>query len=182
MDIQITTFKGCYLITPKVFFDERGFLIEAYSKAKLKEAGINVEFPYSIESQSKKNVIRGLHFQWDPPVGKFIRVISGSIFFVAADIRKKSETFSKWQGFKLSAENKKAVYIEPGFAAGFCAMQDRTYVQYHYTAPHNPAGESNILWSDSDLKIKWPIKNPILSERDKNAGTLSDFFKLKIAL
>jgi len=180
MDIQASPLKGCWVIQPKVFLDDRGFLIEVYSKQKMAEAGINVDFPYSIESRSKKNVVRGLHFQWgttaSAPVGKMIRVILGSAFVVAADIRKKSDTFGKWFGLELSAENKKVIYIEPGFAAGFAALEDETYLQYHYTAPHNPNGESNILWNDPDLKIKWPAgvaQAPILSERDKNAKTLA---------
>ena len=175
MEVEETNLKGFYIITPKVFSDGRGFLIEVYSKEKLKAGGINVDFPYSIESESQKNVVRGLHFQWDPPVGKYIRVIKGKVFFAAADIRKKSATFGKWASTELSGENKKAVYIEPGFAAGFCALEEGSQVQYHYTAPHNPNGESNILWSDIDLAISWPVGEPILSDRDKSAQTLANW-------
>lgn len=168
-------FKGVHILQPAIYFDERGFLMEVYNKNSLRDIGISVDFPYSIISESKKDVIRGLHFQWEPPLGKFIQVLRGGVYFVAVDIRKRSATFGKWFGMNLNDQNNTQMYIEPGFAAGFAVLSNDTRIQYHYSVIYNPKGESNIAWNDPDIGIKWPILNPILSDRDKNAGSFKQW-------
>lgn len=177
MKIEKTKFDGLYVITPVILKDNRGFFAEIYRKDRLKEAGIDINFVQDNQSQSKKNIIRGLHFQWDPPLGKLMRVIKGEVFMVVADIRKKSKTFSQWFGLKISEKNMKQVYAPFGFATGFCVLSDLADVQYKYTDFYNSQGEANILWNDPDLKIKWPVRKPILSDRDRNALTFNSWLK-----
>lgn len=174
---QNNKIKDLYIISPEVFNDVRGFFMEVCRQDKLREAGIDANFVQFNQSQSKKGVVRGLHFQWDQPLGKLIRVTKGSAYVVAADIRKKSDTFKQWVGMELSEENKKLLYVPAGFAAGFCALSDLTDVQYSYTVLYNSKGESNIIWNDPDIGIDWPIKDPILSDRDKNAQTLKQWIE-----
>ncbi|TSC96827.1 MAG: dTDP-4-dehydrorhamnose 3,5-epimerase [Parcubacteria group bacterium Athens0714_26] len=175
MKIEKTDINDLYIITPEVFRDNRGFFIEVCRKDKFKEAGIDVDFVQFNQSQSKKGVVRGLHFQWDKPLGKLIRVTKGNAFVVVVDIRKKSDTFKQWFGLELSEDNKKLLYAPSGFAAGFCALSDLVDVQYGYTALYNSKAESNIIWNDLDIGIEWPIKNPIISDRDKNAQTFQNW-------
>jgi len=173
--IEENKIKGLYIITPTIHSDDRGFLMEVFHEGKFKEAGIEVKFVQDNQSQSQKNVVRELHFQWDKPLGKLFRVIRGSAFMVAVDIRKNSETLGQWFGEEFNEENKKIIFAPPGFATGFCALEDKTDIQYKYTALYNPDGESNILWNDKRIGIKWPIENPILSERDSAAQTLDEW-------
>ncbi len=124
-----------------------------------------------------KSVVRGLHFQWDPPLAKLIRVSWGLIFAVAVDIRKKSPALGKWMGIELSAEERKEMYVPPGFASGFCSLSDPAQVEYLYTAPYNPKGESSIIWNDPEIGIRWPVKNPVLSPRDASGQTFQEWLK-----
>ena len=179
MDINIekTEIKDLYVITPSVFEDDRGFFIEVYRKDKFKGLGIDAEFVQDNHSRSAKNVLRGLHFQWEPPMGKLMRVTLGSAFLVAVDIRKNSPTFGKWFGIEVSAENKKQVYAPGGFARGFCVLSDVAEIQYKCTGVYNKNAESGIRWDDPAIGIKWPISNPILSEKDSKAQLLSEWAK-----
>ncbi len=155
------------LITPEVFQDKRGFFLETYKESDFAKNGIKEKFVQENHSKSKKGVLRGLHFQKPPfSQGKLVRVIRGEIFDVAVDIRKNSKTYGKWVGIKLSEKNKKMLYIPPGFAHGFCVLSDFAEVIYKCTKPYSPKHESGILWNDKTLKIKWPIKKPILSKKD----------------
>ena len=116
-----------------------------------------------------------MHFQWDPPMGKLIRVTQGNAFIAFVDIRKNSPTVGKWFGLELSAQNKKQVWLPPGFANGFCALSDIVEVQYKCTGVYNKACEGSILWNDPDIGITWPITNPILSQKDAHGQRLSEW-------
>ncbi len=175
MKIEKTGIADLFVITPDVLGDERGFFTEVWRKDKFKEAGIDADFVQQNHSGSAKNVLRGLHFQWEPPMGKLMRVTYGSAFLVAVDIRKKSSTFGKWFGIEASKENRIQVYAPAGFARGFCVLSDAAEIQYLCTGIYNKQCESGILWNDPKMGIKWPVQNPTLSEKDKNAQTLADW-------
>lgn len=175
MRIEKTDFEGLYVITPDVFYDERGFFAEIYKKEKFEASGMDLNLVQENYSRSKKGVVRGLHFQWDPPMGKLMRVSYGKAFLVAVDLRKKSTTFGRWFGLEASEDDKKQLYAPASFARGFCALSDVADVQYLCTAVYNPKGESGILWNDPGIGITWPVDDPILSEKDKNAETLEEW-------
>lgn len=175
MQIETGPLKDLFIITPKVLGDERGFFMEIFKKSILADAGITETFVQDNHSRSSKNIIRGLHFQWEPPMGKLMRVTRGSAFLVAVDIRKNSPTLGQWFGLEVSEENKKQVYAPAGFARGFCSLSDITEVQYKCTGEYNGKAESGILWNDPAIGIKWPVENPILSEKDQNAQTLEQW-------
>lgn len=175
MEVQPTSLDGLKIISPTVHGDSRGFFMEAFNKNALAAAGIDIDVLQHNQSRSAKDVVRGLHFQWDKPLGKLIRVVRGSAFTVAVDIRKNSKTRGKWEAVELSEENKKLVWAPFGFATGFASLEDITEVEYYYTAFYNQAGESNIIWNDSDIGITWPVENPILSARDAGAQTFSQW-------
>lgn len=156
------------LIEPKVFEDERGFFFESYNHQKFTEqVGDNINFVQDNHSLSKKNVLRGLHYQLIKPQGKLVRVVAGSIFDIAVDIRKSSSSFGKWLGYELSAENKHQLWIPPGFAHGFLVLSEVAEVLYKTTDYYFPQGDRTILWNDPDLAIEWPLTaSPILSNKD----------------
>jgi dTDP-4-dehydrorhamnose 3,5-epimerase len=163
------------VIAPQVFGDHRGFFMEAYRKDMFADMGIPYEFLQDNHSRSAKGVIRGLHFQWDPPMAKLMRVTLGAVFLVAVDIRRGSPTLGQWFGLEVSAENKRQVWAPPGFARGFCVLSDVAELQYKCTAIYNPPCEGSILWRDPDIGIRWPIENPTLSEKDAQAQTLQQW-------
>jgi len=175
MNIESGSLPGMFIFTPQVRGDDRGFFMETYKKSIFKEIGITEEFVQDNHSRSAKNIVRGLHFQWEPPMGKLMRVTVGSAFLVAVDIRKGSPTLGQWFGLEVSAENKKQVYAPAGFARGFCSLQDDTEVQYKCTGEYNQDAEAGILWNDPEIGIIWPIEQPILSPRDQDAQTLKDW-------
>ncbi|HYE23345.1 MAG TPA: dTDP-4-dehydrorhamnose 3,5-epimerase [Candidatus Paceibacterota bacterium] len=175
MNITPLALQDVIRIEPVVHGDTRGFFMEAVNIEVLREHGIDFTIAQHNQSRSQKGVVRGLHFQWDKPLGKIIRVIHGRAFVVAVDIRKNSKTYGKWVGEELSDENKTILYVPFGFASGFYAYADDTELEYYYSALYNPDGESNILWNDERIGIEWPDKNPILSERDKNARKLTQW-------
>lgn len=163
------------LIEPKVFRDNRGFFMETYKYSEFKKNGIPYEFVQDNHSKSKKGVLRGLHYQLKPmEQGKLIRCIKGRIWDVAVDIRKGSPWYGKWVAVELSEENKLMLWIPPGFAHGFVALEDDTEVVYKVTKEYSPELERGIIWNDPYIGIKWPIENPILSEKDKNLPLLKD--------
>ncbi len=168
MQIEPLKIPGLFLMTPKRHDDARGFFMEVYRHDVLKAAGVyDGIFVQQNHSYSKKGVLRGLHTQWDPPLGKLIRIINGAAFVVAVDIRKDSKTCGEWFGMELSAENQKQLFVPSGFASGFCVTLDVAEVEYHYTAYYNPNGEGCIRYDDPSIGIDWPVTNPIVSERDK---------------
>jgi len=163
------------VLASEVFEDERGFFMEVYRADQYKALGLPAEFVQDNHSRSKRGVLRGLHFQWDPPMGKLMRVTYGSAFLVAVDIRKGSPTLGRWFGVEISAKDKKQVWAPAGFARGFCAVSDFAEVQYKCTGVYNPKGESGILWNDPKIGIHWPVKEPELSGKDRQAQTLDEW-------
>lgn len=174
MKIVSTNIPGVLQIEPKVFGDSRGFFIETYSEKYYKENGILDTFVQDNHSRSGKFVLRGLHYQLNNPQGKLVRVVRGAVFDVALDIRLGSATFGKAAWTILSDENKFQFYIPPGFAHGFCVLSDFVDFEYKCSDYYYPEDEGTILWNDPELKIPWPIENPIISDKDKNAYFLRD--------
>ena len=162
------------LIEPKVFGDERGFFFESFNQNAFAAAtGLSVDFVQDNNSRSAKNVLRGLHYQLPPKAqGKLVRAVFGEVFDVVVDIRKTSPTFGQWVGERLSAENKRQMWIPPGFAHGFLVLSETAEFLYKTTDYYAPAFERSILWKDPDLSIEWPIEGiPSLSEKDAKADT-----------
>jgi dTDP-4-dehydrorhamnose 3,5-epimerase len=155
------------LIEPRVFEDDRGFFMETYKMADFVAAGIKEEFVQENHSRSAKRVLRGLHYQ-NPPLAqaKLVRVVRGEIFDVAVDIRRGSPTWGKWVSVILSEEDKHILYVPEGFGHGFCVLSEMAEVVYKTTNVYSPECEAGIIWSDADLNIEWPVKEPILSEKD----------------
>jgi len=178
MKIINTKIEGVKIIEPKVFGDERGFFLETYERKRYTELlGINLDFVQDNHSRSQKNVLRGLHFQRQKPQGKLVRVVSGTVFDVAVDIRPDSPTFGCWEGVVLSEENKKQFWIPPGLAHGFVVLSDSADFEYKCTDYYNPQLEACLIWNDKSVGIQWPIENPILSEKDKNGLSLVNLYK-----
>lgn len=177
MKIIESSLHGLYIIQEEPHQDTRGFLTEMYRKDLFAQSGIDVSFIQENRSRSKKNVIRGLHFQWQPKLGKLIRVSRGKAFLVAADIKKTSPTFGTWFGSEMGEDSFTQMYASPGLATGFCALTEFVDIQYEYTAYYNSGGESNILWNDVTFNIAWPISHPILSDRDEHAETLQEWMR-----
>jgi dTDP-4-dehydrorhamnose 3,5-epimerase len=166
-----TKLAGCVIIEPKVFGDERGFFLETFQAYRYTEkAGINLPFVQDNYSRSSKGVLRGLHFQRKKPQGKLVRVVRGSVFDVAIDIRRNSETLGKWEAVVLSEENKRQFWVPPGFAHGFLVLTDEADFEYKCTDYYDPTDEGSIIWNDPDINIKWPEGISIkLSEKDAKA-------------
>jgi dTDP-4-dehydrorhamnose 3,5-epimerase len=175
MQLQIESkhLNGLVVIQPEVYQDERGFFMEAYRSDQFQELGLPINFAQDNHSRSAKNVLRGLHFQWDPPMGKLMRVTFGNAFLVAVDIRKNSPTLGNWYGREVTADNKLEIYAPAGFARGFCVLSDFAEIQYKCTGIYSNKAESGILWNDPKIGIEWPVKNPVLSKKDEIAQTLS---------
>ena len=163
------------VLSPELFEDERGFFLEAFRADQLERLGLPGPFVQENHSGSRRGVVRGLHLQWDPPMGKLMRVTRGSAFCVAVDVRPGSPTVGRWFGIELSADNRLQVWAPAGFARGFCALDEWTEVQYRCTATYNAAGESVILWSDPAIGIDWPVRRPILSAKDRQGRTLAEW-------
>lgn len=163
------------LIEPKVFEDGRGFFMETYKMPDFATAGIKGNFVQENHSRSGKGVLRGLHYQ-NPPFaqGKLVRVVRGEIFDVVVDIRKGSPTWGKWVGVILSEEDKNIVYVPQAFAHGFCVLSEIAEVIYKTTNVYSPESEAGIIWNDADLNIEWPVKEPILSEKDEKLPALKN--------
>src|SRR5256714_4137725 len=177
MAIQVESrqLRDVLVLVPKVFEDERGFFLESFRADQFRELGLPTEFPQDNHSRSRKGVIRGLHFQWDPPMGKLMRVTRGAAFLIAVDIRKGSPTLGKWVGIEASADNRRCVWAPAGFARGFCALSDMAEIQYKCTGIYNSKAESGIRWNDPAIAIKWPLTDVFVSEKDANARTLAEW-------
>jgi dTDP-4-dehydrorhamnose 3,5-epimerase len=173
--VDKTPIRDAVVITPSVFEDARGFFTEVYRADQFKELGLPEVFGQWNHSRSARNVVRGLHFQYDPPMAKLMRVTLGEAFVVAVDIRKGSPTLGQHFGMIASAENKKMVYAPAGFARGFCVLSDHAELQYLCTGVYTSKTESGIRWNDPALAIPWPVTNPILSAKDKKAQTLAEW-------
>ncbi len=160
------------VIVPKVLGDDRGFFMETYRSDNFRDLGLPTEWVQDNHSRSAKGVLRGLHFQWEPPMSKLMRVTRGAAFLVAVDIRKGSPTLGQWFGMEASAENKKQVYAPYGFARGFCALTGECEVQYKCTGIYNSGAESGIYYKDPEIGIEWPIEDVIVSDKDAKAQSL----------
>ena len=167
-----TNFKDLLIIKSKTYKDKRGFFRELF-----KENLIKKKFPFQVMSFSKKNVLRGLHLQTKKSQGKFITVIKGKIYDTVVDLRKNSRTFGKKFSIILSDKNAKSLFIPPGFAHGFCALDQENYIVYSCTNYRNKKSEIGIKYNDHNLKIKWPVKKPIVSVKDRNNLSYKDFIK-----
>ncbi len=148
--------EGLCVITPTVHGDERGYFMETYNESDMKEAGLDLVFVQDNQSSSSKGVLRGLHYQKNYPQGKLVRVIRGSVFDVAVDLRKGSKTFGKWYGIILSEENKKQFYIPKGFAHGYLVLSEWAEFCYKCTDFYHPGDDGGLTWNDPDIGIKWP--------------------------
>jgi dTDP-4-dehydrorhamnose 3,5-epimerase len=177
MDIKIESrsLRDVVVVVPDVFRDERGFFMETFRADQFKAHGLPTQYVQDNHSKSVKGVVRGLHFQWDPPMGKLMRVTQGSAFLVAVDIRKGSPTLGKWIGVEASAENRRQVWAPAGFARGFCVLSETAEIQYKCTGIYSNMAESGIRWDDPEIGIEWPIKDVQLSEKDRKAQTLAQW-------
>lgn len=158
------------LVEPEVFYDDRGFFMETRQADKFAGAGIEADFVQDNHSLSARGTLRGIHYQIRQPQGKLIRVINGEVFDVAVDLRKCSPTFGKWVGQFLSAENKKIIWVPPGFGHGFYVVSKQAELLYTCTDYYAPGFERAIIWNDPDLAIDWPLLNgepPLVSEKDR---------------
>jgi dTDP-4-dehydrorhamnose 3,5-epimerase len=163
-----TTLQDVVIVEPKVFGDERGFFLEVYNQATFAKLGLPTEFVQDNHSGSQKGVLRGLHYQIQQPQGKLVRALRGAIFDVAVDLRRGSKQFGKWVGVELSAENKRQLWVPPGFAHGFLTLTEFVEVSYKVTQLYAPEHERSLLWNDPALGIDWPLEGePILSAKDR---------------
>lgn len=179
--VEHTPLEDVLVVSQEVFEDARGFFLEVYRRDLFEQAGLPGEFVQLNHSRSAQGVLRGLHFQWEPPMGKLMRVTYGTAFLVAVDIRKGSPSLGKWFGISLSENSGKQLWAPAGFARGFCALSDAAEIQYLCTGIYNSKGESGIRWNDPEIGIPWPVPNPILSEKDLKAQTLSQWLESKQA-
>ncbi|HTP45898.1 MAG TPA: dTDP-4-dehydrorhamnose 3,5-epimerase [Casimicrobiaceae bacterium] len=160
MRVVPTTLPDVLLIEPSVFGDQRGFFFESWNRRAFGEAGVEAEFVQDNHSRSVHNVLRGLHYQIEHAQGKLVRVCAGTVFDVAIDIRRSSPTFGRWVGMELSAENRRMLWIPPGFAHGFLVMSDSAEFLYKTTDYWYPEHERTLLWNDPALAIEWPLDGP----------------------
>jgi len=174
MRIESTTLPGVVLIETAAYCDDRGYFLETWNQSRYADAGLSVDFAQDNLSYSRKGVIRGLHLQEPHPQGKLIHVLQGTIFDVAVDVRVGSPTFLQWVGVTLSAENRRQVFVPPGFAHGFSVMSDDALVVYKCTEVYRPLCELSVLWNDPKLAIRWPIAEPILSDKDRAAPRIEE--------
>jgi dTDP-4-dehydrorhamnose 3,5-epimerase len=177
MQIRIESrhLEDVVVIVPDIFQDDRGFFTETFRADQFEALGLPTQFVQDNHSRSTKGVVRGLHFQWEPPMGKLMRVTAGAAFLVAVDIRKGSPNLGKCVGVEASAENRRCVWAPAGFARGFCALSDSTEIQYKCTGIYNNKAESAIQWNDPQIGIKWPLTDVVVSEKDRKARPLQEW-------
>ncbi len=175
--------EGLCVIEPKVFGDDRGYFMETYNENDMKAAGLDYKFVQDNQSASKKGVLRGLHFQLEYPQDKLVRVVSGSVYDVAVDLRPGSKTFGKWAGVELTAENKKQFMIPKNFAHGFLVLSDHAEFCYKVTDFYHPNDEGGLMWNDPDIGVEWPLpegmtaEDLILSDKDKVNWSYKEFLE-----
>jgi dTDP-4-dehydrorhamnose 3,5-epimerase len=177
MELEPTEIPDVILIRPKVFGDARGFFLESWEEKKFAAAGLDMKFVQDNHSRSARNILRGLHYQVQQPQGKLVRVVTGTVFDVAVDIRRSSPTFGRWVGAILSDENHHMLWVPPGFAHGFLVLSESADFLYRCTDFWAPAHERAIQWNDPDLKIAWPLPEgvqPLLSGKDAQAKRFRD--------
>jgi dTDP-4-dehydrorhamnose 3,5-epimerase len=176
MNILPTAIPEVIIIEPSVFSDDRGFNMETYQKRNFEAAGLPTEYAQDNHSGSRKGVLRGIHYQIQQPQGKLVRAVVGEVYDVAVDLRRSSATFGKWTGVLLSAENKRILWVPPGFGHGFYVLSDWAEFVYKVTDFYAPAWERTILWNDPQMRIEWPLLEgliPIVSAKDAAGLPLS---------
>ncbi len=174
MKFTPTALPEVVLVDPDVHRDDRGFFLEVFHGRKYADGGIDVAFVQDNHSRSVRGILRGLHGQIRQPQGKLVRAIEGEIFDVAVDARVGSPSFGRWVGVVLSGENFKQLYVPPGFLHGFCVLSERADVEYKCTDFYNPTDEISVRWDDPAIGIEWPLTDPILSAKDRDAPLLSE--------
>jgi len=173
MKVTETKLPGVVVIEPDVYGDERGFFLETWSAKRYAEAGLPADFVQDNMSFSTRGILRGLHLQHPHGQGKLVHVIQGEVFDVAVDVRVGSPTFGHWAGIVLSGDNRKQIYIPPGFAHGFCVTGESALFAYKCTELYRRETELGIIWNDPDIGIEWPLDAPLLSDKDKVFPTLA---------
>ncbi|ALN92597.1 MULTISPECIES: dTDP-4-dehydrorhamnose 3,5-epimerase [Lysobacter] len=174
MKIIETDLPGCLIVEPQVFGDSRGYFYESFNRDKLAKAGLDLSFAQGNVSSSARGVLRGLHYQWPKPQGKFVSVIEGEVWDVAVDIRRGSPHFGRWTAAVLSGENKRHFWIPEGFAHGFAVLSEKAVFTYLCTQTYDAQADAGLRWDDPDLAIDWPISEPTLSAKDQATPLLKD--------
>jgi dTDP-4-dehydrorhamnose 3,5-epimerase len=169
-----TDLEDLALLEPTVHGDERGFMVETWRRDTWAELGVDVEFVQHNHSRSRKDTLRGLHFQTEPGQAKLVRCPRGRIFDVAVDLRRDSPTYGRWEGYVLDDESHRQLYIPVGFGHGFVVLSDVADVAYLCSSTYDPATESGIAWNDPDVGVEWPVSEPLLSDRDRSAPRLAE--------
>jgi dTDP-4-dehydrorhamnose 3,5-epimerase len=174
MKVTPTALPEVLLLEPKVHGDERGFFFESYNRRALADAGLDAQFVQDNHSRSARNVLRGLHYQIEHAQGKLVRVVAGEVFDVAVDLRRSSPRFGRWSAAMLSAENRRMLWVPPGFAHGFLVVSDAAEFLYKTTDYWYPEHERTLLWSDPALGIQWPLQGPpVVASKDAAGRTLA---------
>jgi dTDP-4-dehydrorhamnose 3,5-epimerase len=174
MKIIETDLPGCLIVEPQVFGDSRGYFYESFNRDKLAAVGLDLSFAQGNVSSSARGVLRGLHYQWPKPQGKFVSVIEGEVWDVAVDIRRGSPHFGRWTAALLSGENKRHFWIPEGFAHGFAVLSEKAVFTYLCTETYDAQADAGLRWDDPDLAIDWPVSEPILSAKDQVTPLLKD--------
>ncbi len=182
MKVIETDLPGCLILEPRVFGDDRGYFYESFNADKLEQLGLPTQWRQGNVSSSTRAVLRGLHYQWPKPQGKYVSVMEGEVWDVAVDIRRGSPTFGKWTGVVLSAENKRHLWIPEGFAHGFVVLSETALFTYLCTETYDAAADANIAWNDAELAIDWPLSSPSLSAKDAAAPFLKDVAEDRLPL
>jgi dTDP-4-dehydrorhamnose 3,5-epimerase len=169
-----TAIPGVVMVEPRIHRDERGFFVETYHEPRYLENGIPGRFVQDNHSKSSQGILRGLHAQSPDPQGKLVRCIRGSVWDVAVDVRLGSPSFGQHVGFELSAENFRQLYLPPGLLHGFCVLSETAQVEYKCTCIYDPSADFSVRWNDPELDIHWPIEDPILSPKDRDAPLLRE--------
>jgi dTDP-4-dehydrorhamnose 3,5-epimerase len=177
VSVHRTPIEDLLIVAPEVFQDNRGFFLEVFRADQYSELGLPSSFVQLNHSGSVKNTVRGLHFQWDPPMGKLMRVSRGMAFLVAVDIRKNSPTLGKWFGVTLSEQDRRLLWAPAGFGRGFAVLSDVAEIEYLTTGTYNSAGEGGFRWNDPDVGVAWPVSEPVLSNKDANAQSFSEWLR-----
>jgi dTDP-4-dehydrorhamnose 3,5-epimerase len=174
MRVIETNLSGVVIVEPRVMGDERGYFMESFQQRRYADAGVEGPFVQDNVSSSRFGVLRGLHFQHPHAQGKLVYVLQGEVFDVAVDVRRGSPTFGRWFGASLSADNKRQLWVPPGFAHGFCVTSDSALFAYKCSDYYRPDAETTVVWNDRAIGINWPLKSPKLSAKDAQAPTLGE--------
>ena len=174
MKVTQTELSGVLLIEPQVFGDSRGFFMETWNQERYESFGLPTRFVQDNVSLSAHGILRGLHYQYPNPQGKLVYVLQGEVFDVAVDIRVGSPTFAQWTATRLSANNKRQLYLPPGYAHGFCVTSEHALFAHKVTEFYDPQADASLAWNDPDIAIDWPIAQPLLSDKDRDAPRLKE--------